>query len=63
MAHSNEAYSPRRRTVRLALSYVRIIDLPKKSARLLGKLTKILIKTNIPEFDLIRIGRSARIHA
>jgi hypothetical protein len=63
MAHSSEVYSPRKRTKKLASRYLAILELPKKSARLLGRLTKILVTTGISEHDLIRIGRSARIHA
>jgi hypothetical protein len=62
MSHSVEAYTPRSKTKKLARAYVRLLDLPEKTAEVLGQLTKILVEAALPEYDLIRIGRQQQLH-
>lgn len=62
MSHPIEAYVPCRRTRKLARAYLRILELPRKTVKALGRLTQILVETSLPEYDLIRIARSERLH-
>ncbi|MFA6095607.1 MAG: hypothetical protein WC767_02080 [Candidatus Paceibacterota bacterium] len=62
MSHLIEAYTPSSKTKKLAQTYVRLLDLPEKTAEVLGKLTRILVETALPEYDLIRIGRHQQLH-